>query len=83
MPGRLGLNVLSFSSPEPRFLLVIKDVLKREALRTRYDVLKIIVLKVRSYDSGGKNRSVGATALNLDSSRSHSIFNADLESSCL
>lgn len=31
------------------------------------------------FESGGKNRSVGATALNADSSRSHSIFTVDLE----
>lgn len=31
------------------------------------------------FESGGKNRSVGATALNSDSSRSHSIFTIDLE----
>lgn len=31
------------------------------------------------FESGGKNRSVGATALNTDSSRSHSIFTVDLE----
>lgn len=30
-------------------------------------------------ESGGKNRSVGATLLNADSSRSHSIFTIDLE----
>ena len=34
------------------------------------------------FESGGKHRSVGATALNSDSSRSHSIFTVDLES-CL
>ncbi|XP_022807541.1 kinesin-like protein KIF17 isoform X1 [Stylophora pistillata] len=34
------------------------------------------------FESGGKHRSVGATALNADSSRSHSIFTVDLES-CL
>ena len=28
---------------------------------------------------GGKNRSVGATLMNVDSSRSHSIFTIDLE----
>ena len=30
-------------------------------------------------ETGGKNRSVGATLLNADSSRSHSIFTVDLE----
>ncbi|XP_068724278.1 kinesin-like protein KIF17 [Montipora capricornis] len=30
-------------------------------------------------ESGGRNRSVGATLLNVDSSRSHSIFTIDLE----
>lgn len=33
-------------------------------------------------ESGGKNRSVGATLLNADSSRSHTIFTVDLEA-CL
>ena len=28
---------------------------------------------------GGKNRSVGATLMNVDSSRSHSIFSIELE----
>ena len=33
----------------------------------------------RVMELGGKNRSVGATLMNVDSSRSHSIFSIDIE----
>ena len=33
----------------------------------------------RVMELGGKNRSVGATLMNVDSSRSHSIFSIDVE----
>ena len=33
----------------------------------------------RVMELGSKNRSVGATLMNVDSSRSHSIFTIDLE----
>lgn len=85
----LRVSYLEIYNEEIRDLLV-KDCRYKPEIKERPDkgiyVKGLSSITVDSYadmqeifDSGGKNRSVGATALNSDSSRSHSIFTVDLE----
>ena len=85
----LRVSYLEIYNEEIRDLLV-KDCRYKPEIKERPDkgiyVKGLSNITVDSYadmqeilESGGKNRSVGATLLNSDSSRSHSIFTVDLE----
>ena len=88
----LRVSYLEIYNEEIRDLLV-KECRYKPEIKERPDkgiyVKGLSSITVDSYSdmqeilaSGGKNRSVGATLLNADSSRSHSIFTVDVEA-CL